>query len=133
MASSSLSTSAAAAGRILLASPVLVDALSKLFHFRVAAAMVAAHHTPHARLVAGVLLVIELVASLMILAGWRARVGAVIAMLYLIPVEWVFRAPSLVPVPELSGYSQALWRDLAVIGGLMLVAAHGPGKFSLRQ
>jgi putative oxidoreductase len=73
-------------------------------------------------LLAGALL-IEGAGSLCLIAGLFARQAALIMFLYLIPVTGFLHA-------FMSVNSQ---KNLGIMGGLLMIAAHGPGRFALGQ
>lgn len=121
-----------ALGRMLLAALFLVSALHWVLHFDLAVEVLMVRHAaPHPRLLAAVFLLFELLGAIMVLVGWRARVGASLLVLYALPVGWQFhvRAGSAVPWPYVH-WGIGLWPALALTGGLLLVVAHGPGAFS---
>jgi putative oxidoreductase len=71
-------------------------------------------------LLAGALLA-EIVTWLGLLTGYRARLAAAIGFLYMIPVTGVFH----------SWMSTQFQKNLGMMGGLLMVACFGPGRFAL--
>jgi hypothetical protein len=74
---------------------------------------------------------VELGAGLAVLLGAKARWGAVILAIYLVPVTlWAhnFWAHYGAPFDE---HVQLFLKNVGIIGGLIFLAAIGPGKYSL--
>ncbi len=68
---------------------------------------------------------IELLGGLLLVAGFQSRAAALLLFLFLIPVTIIFH---VVPRQEIEVY-----KNLAIMGGLLLVVAHGPGRFSFER
>jgi putative oxidoreductase len=67
--------------------------------------------------------VVELLGGLMLIFGWYAELAALIIFLWMIPVTIIF---------HVSIGDTVHWeKNLAIMGGLLMVAALGPGGFSL--
>lgn len=132
MAASPVSSLTALVGRILLALIFLWSGISKVMGFRGVAAMMAAR-MPHATLWLAVAIVVEIAGALMIILGWGARLAGWILFLYLIPVTLVFHA--FWQAPPAMAYDQMIhfWKNISIMGGLLMVAAHGPGGLSVRR
>ncbi|MEK7766218.1 MAG: DoxX family protein, partial [bacterium] len=73
-------------------------------------------------------------AGLAILVGWRTRWAVLALIVYLVPITWythVAVAQAAVDqVVKDQEFFQAL-KNLAVIGGLLLLRSSGPGRHSL--
>jgi len=69
------------------------------------------------------ILTLEGAGSLCLISGLFARQAALIMFLYLIPVTGFLHA-------FMSVNSQ---KNLGIMGGLLMIAAHGPGRFALGQ
>lgn len=68
----------------------------------------------------------ELVAAISILVGFQTRMAVALLALYVFWSSFIFNY-----VPGNSAAIGAFWRDLAMIGGLLMLFAHGTGRFSL--
>ena len=77
---------------------------------------------------------LEAAAGLAILVGWRTRWAVLALIVYLVPITWythVAVAQAAVDqVVKDQEFFQAL-KNLAVIGGLLLLRSSGPGRHSL--
>jgi len=67
--------------------------------------------------------VIELGGAILVIVGFKARIVAIILFLWLIPVTYLFHASQGDPVQTM--------KNLAMMGGLLLLAAHGPGEYAI--
>jgi putative oxidoreductase len=70
-----------------------------------------------------VTVIVELIGGLLLIAGWHARLVAFIMFLWFIPVTIMFHV--------IPGQTIEWEKNLAIMGGLLLVAVHGPGAFSI--
>jgi putative oxidoreductase len=72
--------------------------------------------------------VLEIVAALAIITGWKTRWAAAALVLWMIPVTLVFHNPS-------GGQEQMahFMKNVAIMGGLLVLWASGPGALSLRR
>ena len=69
--------------------------------------------------------VVELLGGLMLAAGWHAELASLIMFLWMIPVTIVFHVST--------GQTIEWEKNLAIMGGLLMVAVLGPGGLSLRR
>jgi len=75
--------------------------------------------------------VLELVGGLAILAGFQTKIAAWLLFLYLIPVTFLFHN-----FWALQGAAQQdnmihFLKNVAIMGGLVILAANGPGPYSI--
>jgi putative oxidoreductase len=76
--------------------------------------------------------VVELGAGLSLLLGYKARLGALVLFLYLIPVTATFHLAFWTYPPEQQRVQMLfLLHNLALLGALLLVITCGPGPISL--
>jgi len=121
-------------GRILLSVIFLTSAYSKIFGWEGNVAYVATKHITNpvvVSLMLGGAAVIELGGAICLLSGFQARLAAFFMALYLAAVNVIFHN-----FWALAGNSAGInlthfEMNLAIIGGLLIVAAFGPGKFAL--
>ena len=70
-----------------------------------------------------VTVIIELIGGLLLIVGWHARLVAFIMFLWFIPVTVMFHV--------IPGQTIEWQKNLAIMGGLLLVAVYGPGGSSI--
>ncbi len=124
-----LASAAPLVARLFLASIFLYSGYLKLAHPAVAASRIAAHRI-HAAYPAAVLAgALELTVGAAVALGWKARGAAIGLVAYVALVTWLFHVR-----PALAGDAAQLVqvaKNAAIAGGLLLVAAHGPGPASV--
>jgi putative oxidoreductase len=67
--------------------------------------------------------IVELIGGLMLISGWYAEPAALITFLWMIPVTMIFHVST--------GETIEWEKNLAIMGGLLMVAVLGPGGFSV--
>ena len=119
---------AAPAGRILIALIFLLSGIDKIVHFAPTLGYMqkAGLPFPQALLIASA--IIEIVAALAIMAGWNTRWAAAALVLWMIPVTLVFHNPAA--GQEAMAH---FMKNVAIMGGLLVLWALGPGALSLKR
>jgi putative oxidoreductase len=119
---------AALAGRILIALIFLSSGIDKFVHYAPTLGYMTKAGLPFPEALLAASGVIETVAALAIIAGWRARWAAGALFLWMIPVTWIFHNPS-------GGQEQTIhfMKNLAISGGLLVLWAFGPGAWSVKR
>ncbi|MBZ5502233.1 MAG: DoxX family protein [Acidobacteriia bacterium] len=117
-------------GRVLMSLIFIVAGAQKIPAFSMMKGYVAMAHLPFPSLALAIAIAIELVGGLAILAGLWTRFTAWVVFLYLIPTTLCFHL-----LPALHGTDQMnnimnVEKNLAIMGGLLLLAAHGAGRYS---
>ncbi|MBI4386028.1 MAG: DoxX family protein [Elusimicrobia bacterium] len=110
-------------GRLLIAVIFLASAFAKVIHFETTAAYIAQHGLPMAEFFCIVAVLIEVFGGLSLALGYYARLGAVMLAAFLVPVTLAFHWGADQQIQ--------LLKNLAIIGGLLHIAAHGSGPISL--
>lgn len=118
-------------GRILLATMFLVAGSRKILAFAGTVGYLAKLGFPAPEVMAVIAIVIEIGGSILLIIGWRARWVAWLLMLFVLVATfaahrfWEFEA---------SQYNNQLnhfLKNVAILGGLLFVAAFGPGSSSV--
>jgi putative oxidoreductase len=119
---------AALAGRILIALIFLLSGIDKIQHYSGTLAYMQRAGLPFPDLLLIASAIVETVAALLIIAGWKTRWAAAALVLWMIPVTWVFHNPA--------GGQDAMihfMKNLAITGGLLVLWAFGPGALSVKR
>ncbi len=139
----SLRNVAALVGRILLALIFVYSGLGKITHMSNFAGATSAHFAnagiPSTLVYPGLYVsaAVELVGGLLMIVGLKARWAALIIFLWLIPVTLIFHVADYSQAVQQHQVMSALiqqimyLKNIAIMGGLLMVAAMGPGGFSL--
>jgi putative oxidoreductase len=118
-------------GRLLLAYIFVMSGYGKIVGFAGAAGYMAKYGMPMIEPLLVAAIVVELVASLMLVVGWKARWGAWALFLFIIPTTLIFHAYWSVPPDQAYGQMIQFQKNLAIMGGMLFVAFMGPGRLSL--
>jgi putative oxidoreductase len=103
--------------RVLLCLVFLNAVLGKLMGFGAVSGMIAAKGLPLAPLLLVAAMTLMAVGSALVISGWRARLGVILLLAFLIPTTLIFHGD----VADSAQRIQLL-KNLAIIGGLLLVA-----------
>jgi putative oxidoreductase len=118
-------------GRILLSAVFIMGGIGKITGFSFEESMVAAKHLPMPAVALGLAMIIELVGGLAILTGLFTRLTAWIVFLYMIPTTVLFHNFWAVQGADRIDTMIHFEKNLAIMGGLLLLAAFGPGGYSI--
>ena len=78
-------------------------------------------------------IVMLVVGALMLLIGYRVKFGVWLLLLYWIPVTCIVYSFWNDPVEIQRLNAIFFMRNIAIAGGLLIVAAHGAGKYSIKR
>jgi putative oxidoreductase len=118
-------------GRVFLSLMFLLGGFQKFFGWSQTESYMASRGLPWVPVLLGLAIVIEIVAGLSLLTGYMTRRGAMILFLYLIPVTLSFHSFWTYSAAEVPNQMAHFLKNITIMGGLLFVAAHGPGRFSL--
>jgi putative oxidoreductase len=117
--------------RLLLSVPFLVNGISKLTDPGTNIAYMQSAGIPSSEILVYLAGIAELAGGLMVAAGLLGRLGAVVLMLFLIPTTLVFHDFWNLEGPERMMQQVQFLKNLAIFGGLGLLFAYGPGRYSV--
>ena len=119
-------------GRILYS---IIFILSGLGHFsQDAIHYAAAQGVPMTSLLVPLSGVMAIVGGLSILLGFKARWGAWILVLFLIPVTFMMHKFWMIQDPMMMSFQQAMFaKNLSMLGGAFIITYFGSGPFSLKH
>lgn len=115
--------------RIGLGFIFLASGLGKLAGWSGTVSYAASKGVPELLLVGAV--VLELVGAVSLLAGWKTRWGVAALLVFLVPVTALFHGPWTAQGAEVQQQAIQFLKNLSIAGGLLAVAAAGPGAYSL--
>lgn len=111
------------AARICLALIFLNSGVNHLIGFSGFVGTIASKGLPLAGLLAVGTIVFQILGSIALMVGYKAKIGALLLILFLIPATLAFHPPT----SDLTGFL----KNLALIGGLLMVVAYGSGPASV--
>jgi len=118
-------------GRILLVVIFLWSGFNKITGFAGSAGYMASKGLPMVEVLLVLSIVIEIGGALMIIFGWKARVAAAVLFLWMIPVTLVFHNFWAVPPDQVQMQMINFFKNLSMMGGLLLVLGLGSGRYSV--
>lgn len=122
----SLQAVASLIGRILLSAIFIVSGYSKIMAAEGTQKHMAEAGLPMVTILYVLTVIIELGGGLLLLVGWQTRIVAGIVFLFMVPVTLTFHWDWDNPMQRIQ-----LLKNLAIMGGLLVVVASGPGSISV--
>jgi putative oxidoreductase len=126
-----LQNAVALVGRTLLALLFVVSGFGKVTGFTGTAAYMASKGLPLPEVLLAGAIVVEFLGGLMLVAGWKARWAAIATFLFIIPTTYLFHNPTGLDPQQAQAQMIHLMKNLSIMGGMLLVAAFGPGAWSV--
>jgi uncharacterized membrane protein YphA (DoxX/SURF4 family) len=118
-------------GRILLALIFVASATLKMLEPGRAAESMVAKGMPMATVLLWGSIAFEFLGSLSLIAGYKARLGAGLLILFLVPTTLIFHNFWSLAGGERTLQLLQFLKNAGIIGGLLLVCAYGAGPLSL--
>ena len=118
-------------GRILLAWLFIPAGWSKMFGLAGTAGYIASKGLPMPEVLAALAVATELGLGLLLLIGWQARWAALGLAIFVAVITPIFHGYWAMPEAQQMMQKQAFNKNLAIVGGLLVVTAFGAGRFSL--
>lgn len=112
-------------GRILLVVLFALSGFGKVMGYDATAGYMTSHGMPFVPILLPLTILVELGGALLIALGLFTRPVALLMFLFLIPVTLVFHTSG-----DSANQIQML-KNISIMGGMLLLAAAGPGRFSL--
>jgi putative oxidoreductase len=103
--------------RVLLCLVFVNAVLGKLTGFAGVAGMMTSRGLPLAPLLLVAAMALMAVGSVLVISGRKARLGAILLLLFLVPTTLIFHNDVADPMQRIQ-----LFKNLSIIGGLLLVA-----------
>ncbi len=118
-------------GRVLLAQIFLTSGFSKIFGWSGAAAYMTSKGMPAAPFFLFMAIVLEIGGGLAVAAGYKTRLGVLALVVFLAPTTVIFHDFWSYEGQEARMQLIEFKKNLALLGGLILLAGLGPGAYSL--
>ena len=118
-------------GRVLLGVLFLPAGLMKLMGFAGTAGYIASAGLPLPEVGAAIAIVVEIGGGVALLAGFHARLAAQLLAVFTLVATVCFHNFWAVPADQAFVQQLMFFKNIAVIGGLLMLAAHGAGTWSL--
>ncbi|WBY01324.1 DoxX family protein [Ramlibacter tataouinensis] len=118
-------------GRVLLAWLFIPAGWAKIAGFSGVVGYISSKGIPMPEVCAALAIAIELGLGLLLLVGWQARWAALGLAIFVAVITPIFHNYWAMPEAQQMMQRQAFWKNLAILGGLLVAWAFGPGRWSL--
>jgi len=118
-------------GRLLLALLFLPAGISKIGGFAGTVAYIGSKGLPMPELGAVIAIVVEVLGGLALIAGFGTRAAALVLAVFTLAATVLFHNYWGVPVEMQRVQELMFFKNIAVVGGLLLLTAYGAGGWSL--
>jgi putative oxidoreductase len=118
-------------GRILMGLIFLISGLFKIMGYSQMVAFATSKGLPLASVGIACAIIVEVLGGLAVISGFKARIAAWVLFLYLIPTTLLFHNFWALKGMEQQDNMAHFMKNLAIMGGLLLLAAYGPGAYSV--
>ena len=118
-------------GRVLVALLFVPAGISKIGGFAGTAGYIASQGVPLPEVCAALAIAAELGLGLLLLVGFQARWAALGLAIFTAVITPIFHNYWAAPEAQVMLQQQAFFKNYAIVGGLLVLAAFGPGGFSL--
>lgn len=122
---------AALIGRICFSTIFIVAGYHKLAAYSATVAVMTSKGIPMAEWLIVGAIILELGGGILVLLGYKARLGALMLLLFIIPVSYYFHSFWGYGPEEMVNQMHHFMKNLAMMGGALYIMAFGPGVFSL--
>ncbi len=121
-------------GRILISTIFFFEAIdSMLFAEKTKMTMAEYHINWNQDFLLYASIVMLLIGALMLLIGYRIRLGVWLLLLYWLPVTFIVYSFWNDPRDVQRLHAILFMKNIAIAGGLLMIAAHGGGRYSVQR
>ncbi|MYN12825.1 DoxX family membrane protein [Pusillimonas sp. TS35] len=118
-------------GRLAIIALFLPAGLSKITGFAGTVGYINSIGLPAPTLAAIVAIIVEVGGSLALIAGFHTRIAALVMAVFTVVATFSFHTFWSVPADQVMMQQLLFYKNIAVIGGLLTLAAHGAGALSM--
>jgi putative oxidoreductase len=118
-------------GRLLMAWIFLPAGIGKLTGFAGTVGYISSVGMPVPQVAAVVALIVEIVGGLALIAGFGTRIAALVLAAFTLVASFFFHAYWAVPADQQMVQNLLFNKNIAIVGGLLILAAFGAGAWSL--
>ena len=118
-------------GRVLLALLFLPAGIGKIGGFAGTVGYIGSVGLPLPQLAAVLAIVVEVGGGLALLAGYGTRLAALALALFTLVASFLFHNFWAMPSEQVMMQQLMFFKNIAVVGGLLVLAAHGAGAYSV--
>ena len=121
-------------GRIFLATIFIFEAIDTTLYFENTKPVMTEHGlTGNQNFLLYGAIFLLITGGLMVLFGYRSTLGAILLLMYWVPVTFILHDFWNCPKEELREQSILFMKNIAIIGGLLMLAGKGSGRYSIKR
>ena len=129
--SPNVSNAAALVGRILLSLIFITSGFGKITGFEGTIGYIASKGLPLPQLGAIIAIIVEVGGSILLVIGYKARWAALALAIFTLAAAIFFHNYWAVEAAEKLAQQINFWKNISMAGGMLMVFAHGPGRYSV--
>ena len=118
-------------GRILMGQMFLLAGITKIGAFAGTSGYIASKGLPTPDIVATLTIIVEVGAGLALILGWCTKWAALALAIFTLFASFIFHNYWTLPAAEQMMQKLMFMKNIAIVGGLLTVAAWGAGSWSL--
>ena len=122
---------AALVGRILLAGIFVTSGFQKISGFEGTAGYIASKGLPLPQVLAAVTILVELGGGILLVIGWKARWAALVIAVFTLLAAILFHNYWAMTGDDVMPNRINFWKNISIVGGMLMVFAFGPGRYSV--
>ena len=121
-------------GRIFIATIFIYEAYDSIYYFHMTKATMSMYGLTWRQdlLLAGAIILLVL-GGLMVLIGYRSSFGAILLILYYLPVTLIVHSFWNDPVKVQRIQAIMFMKNIAIMGGLLMIIVNGSGRYSIKR
>lgn len=117
-------------GRICLSLVFIWAAFAKIMNLEGTMGYMTSKHLPFALILLPLAILVQMAGAIFLLSGYKTRIGAWMLILFIIPAAIIFHDFWNLRGHERLTEQILFMKDLAILGGLMIIASFGPGRYA---
>ncbi len=117
-------------GRVLLSALFIWAVIAKVMNLQGTMSYMYSKQMPYIMFFLPAAILLQIVGAFFLLSGYRARLGAWLLILFIIPAAGIFHDFWNLRGTERLTEQILFMKDMAILGGLLLITAFGPGKYA---
>ena len=118
-------------GRILLAALFIISGFGKIGGFEGTAGYIASKGLPMPQVLAALTILVELGGGILLAVGFKARWAALAIAVFTLLAAVLFHNFWTLDGPARMGEFNNFWKNISIVGGMLMVVAFGPGRLSI--
>jgi len=118
-------------GRVLVAYLFIPAGLSKVMGFAGTVGYISSVGMPLPSVAAVIAIIVELGFGIALLVGYKTRIAAIVLAVFTLVASFFFHPFWAVPEAQKMMVTLLFNKNIAVVGGLLALAAFGPGRLSI--